>query len=174
MTSRHAQQLVQHIPRLRRYARALLKDTERAEDLVQETLTRALGKLNFWRRGSDMRAWLFSIMHNQHVNDCRRAQRRPDSLSLHEDRAQEPRAGSHAEQRAHLQDIELALQRLPEEQRAVLLLVSLEGLSYRQTAKVLGIKTGTVMSRLHRARERLRGWLNEVPEAPVQSIRSVK
>jgi RNA polymerase sigma-70 factor (ECF subfamily) len=104
MTNRHAQQLIQHIPRLRRYARALLKDTERAEDLLQETLARALGKLNFWRRGSDMRAWLFSIMHNQYVNDCRRAQRRPDSLPLQEERAQEPRANVRAEQRAHLRD----------------------------------------------------------------------
>jgi len=171
MMSQHAQQVVQHIPRLRRYARALLNDTECAEDLLQETLARALGKLNFWRRGSDMRAWLFTIMHNQYVNDCRRAQRRPDSLSLQEDRAQEPRASVRAEQRVHLQDIELGLQQLPEEQRAVLLLVSLEGLSYRQTAKVMGIKTGTVMSRLHRARERLRVWLDEVP---VHAIRSVK
>lgn len=174
MMNQHAQQVIQHIPRLRRYARALLKDTERAEDLLQETLTRALGKLSFWRRGSDMRAWLFSIMHNQFVNDCRRAQRRPDSLSLQDDGLQEPLGATRAEQRSHLQDIELGLLRLPEEQRAVLLLVSLEGLSYRQTAKVLGIKTGTVMSRLHRARERLRVWLNEVPETPVRSIRSVK
>jgi len=174
MTNRHAQLLIQHIPRLRRYARALLRDSERAEDLLQETLTRALGKLGFWHRGSDMRAWLFSIMHNQYVNDCRRANRRPDSFSLHEDRVQEPSASARAELHVNLRDIENCLQRLPEEQRAVLLLVSLEGLSYRQTAKVLDIKTGTVMSRLHRARERLREWLSEVPEAPVQSIRSVK
>lgn len=174
MMSQHAQQVIQHIPRLRRYARALLKDTERAEDLLQETLARALGRLNFWRRGSDMRAWLFTIMHNQYVNDCRRAQRRPDSRSLQEHGVQEPHAGARAEQRVHLRDIELGLQCLPEEQRAVLLLVGLEGLSYRQTAGVLGIKTGTVMSRLHRARERLRVWLNDTPEVSVSPIRSVK
>jgi len=166
--------VVQHIPRLRRYARALLRDSERAEDLLQETLARALGKLSFWRSGSDMRAWLFTIMHNQYVNDCRRAHNRPDALALPDDAIGEPGGGTSAELRARLHDIEFALQRLPDEQRTVLLLVSLEGLSYRQTAKVLGIKIGTVMSRLHRARGRLRGWLNEVPAAPVRPLRSVK
>ncbi len=174
MTAQQADQVAQHIPRLRRYARALLKDADCAEDLLQETLARALGKLHFWRRGSDMRAWLFSIMHNLYVNDCRRAQRRPDGPSLQTGGVLEPSAIARAEQNAQLHDISTALQRLPVEQRAVLLLVSLEGLSYRQTARVLGIRTGTVMSRLHRARERLRAWLNEIPETPVRSIRSLK
>jgi RNA polymerase sigma-70 factor (ECF subfamily) len=172
--NRHAHLVVRHIPRLRRYARALLGDADRAEDLVQETLARALGKLSFWRFGSDMRAWLFTLMHNQYVNDCRRTQRRPDVLPLDGAGVPEPRSGASAEQAVGLEDIEAGLMRLPEEQRAVLLLVGLEGLSYRQTAKVLGIETGTVMSRLHRARQRLRCWLNAVPEAPVTPIRRVK
>jgi RNA polymerase sigma-70 factor (ECF subfamily) len=166
--------VVQHIPRLRRYARALLNDADRAEDLVQETLARALGRLTLWRRGTDMRAWLFTIMHNQYVNDCRRAQKRPDALSLDEAGGAQAHANSSADQSVGLDDIATGLMRLPEDQRAVLLLVSLEGLSYQQTAKVLGIKLGTVMSRLHRARERMRAWLSAAPEVSGPRIRRVK
>ncbi len=172
--SQQEELIIQYIPRLRRYARALLNDAERAEDLVQETLMRALGSMALWRRGSDMRAWLFTIMHNQYVNDCRRAQKRPDAQSLDEAGALESHASSSADQFAGLDDIEVGLMRLPENQRAVLLLVSLEGLSYRQTAKVLGIRLGTVMSRLHRARERMRSWLYALPESPGPRIRRVK
>ena len=172
--SRHADEVVQHIPRLRRYALALLRDPDRAEDLVQETLARALGRINFWRAGSDMRAWLFTIMHNQFVNDCRREQKRPDTIALdhrHADTQTEPAAQSRAETDASLDDIQSALMRLPQTQRSVLLLVSLEGLSYAETARVLDIKPGTVMSRLHRARERLREWLNQAPPNPMQPNR---
>ena len=172
--SQYADQVVQYIPRLRRYARALLKDADRAEDLVQETLARALGKLHFWRRGSDMRAWLFTVMHNQFVNDCQRAQKRPDARSMEDNGVLEPASSSGAEQRAGLRDIENALMQLPEEQRAVLLLVSLEGFSYAETARVLRIKKGTVMSRLHRARERMRHLMSDVPASNVTTIRRVK
>lgn len=171
--SRQAEQLVEYIPRLRRYACALIRDRERAEDLLQDTLTRALDRLSLWRRGTDMRAWLFTIMHNLHVNALRRDGRRPDILSLQCDGVLEPRACGKADQQAGLDDIAAALQQLPEEQRAVVLLVSLEGLSYRQTAKVLGIKTGTVMSRLHRGRERLRLCLNGSQES-APGLRRVK
>jgi len=171
--SRQAQLMVEYIPRLRRYARALLQDPQQAEDLVQDTLARALDRLSLWRRGSDMRAWLFTIMHNQYMNDRRRAGRRPDTLSLHQEGVPEPCAVSRADQQAGLGDIETGLMLLPGDQRAVLLLVSLEGLSYRQTAKVLGIRTGTVMSRLHRGRERLRAWLNDTP-AQREGLRRVK
>ncbi len=164
--------IVQHIPRLRRYARALLHDVDRAEDLVQETLARALDRFHFWRRGSDLRAWLFTLMHNQFVNDCRRDGRRPVTWSL--DDGPDPAADADAASEAGLRDIGAALMRLPVEQRAVLLLVSLEGLSYKETARVLGIRPGTVMSRLHRARERLRDWLDEARDDPVQRLRSVK
>ncbi|VAW78125.1 RNA polymerase ECF-type sigma factor [hydrothermal vent metagenome] len=170
--SRSDQQILQHIPRLRRYARALLGDVERAEDLVQETLLRALGKLHFWRRGSDMRAWLFTIMHNQFANECRRARIRPD-VAVPGLAGTEPTGTDNAELRVSLRDIERALMLLPEEQRAVILLVSLEGLSYVEAARVLDIREGTLMSRLHRARGRLRGWLNETP-GTVKPLRSVK
>ncbi len=171
--SRQVEQLVEYIPRLRRYAYALIHDRERAEDLLQDTLTRALDRLSLWRCGTDMRAWLFTIMHNLHVNALRRDGRRPDTLSLQHDGVLEPRASARAEQQAGLDEIALALQQLPQEQRAVVLLVSLEGLSYRQTAKVLGIKTGTVMSRLHRGRERLRACLNGAQEG-APGLRRVK
>lgn len=170
----YQEQVVQHIPRLRRYARALLRDPDYAEDLVQETLARALGRLHAWRRGSDMRAWLFTIMHNLHVNACVRAAKRPDGLSLDEPGMAEPQGTLRAEQGADLYDIETALSALPAPQRAVLLLVSLEGLSYAETAKVLGIRKGTVMSRLHRAREALRSAMSLDDDAKVEPIRRVK
>ncbi len=168
---RRDEQVLQHIPRLRRYARALLGDSDRAEDLVQETLARALGKLHFWRRGSDMRAWLFTIMHNQFANDCRRARIRPDVVPL-DDMTSEPVGVDNASLHTGFRDIERALMQLSEDQRAALLLVSLEGLSYAESARVLGIRPGTLMSRLHRARERLRDYLNDAPEK-VSPIRSV-
>lgn len=169
---RRDEQVLQHIPRLRRYAYALLGDSDRAEDLVQETLARALGRLHFWRRGSDMRAWLFTIMHHQFANDYRRAQKRPDVVAL-DDTCREAVAVDTAELHAGLHDIEQALMQLPEDQRAALLLVSLEGLSYAESARVLGIRPGTLMSRLHRAREKLRTALSHTP-GKVRQIRSVK
>jgi RNA polymerase sigma-70 factor (ECF subfamily) len=170
----HQQQVVQHIPRLRRYARALLNNADVAEDLVQETLARALGKLHAWRRGSDMRAWLFAIMHNLHVNANVRAGKRPDAQSLDDGLIEALPGTGYAEQQAQLQDIEMALTRLPELQRAVILLVSLEGLSYAETARVLGVKQGTVMSRLHRARENLRSIMQLDADTQVKPMRRVK
>lgn len=169
-----AQLVVEYIPRLRRYARALLRDPQQAEDLVQDTLARALDRLSLWRHGSDMRAWLFTIMHNQYVNECRRVSRQPDTLSLYQEGVPEPCAAGLADQQVGLDDIETGLMLLPEDQRAVLLLVSLEGLTYRQTAKVLGVRTGTVMSRLHRGRERLHAWLNDAPATRETGLRRVK
>jgi len=157
--TRHAKQVIAHIPRLRRYARALLRDSDRAEDLVQETLARALGRIQFWRVGSNLRAWLFSIMHNQYVNDCRRTSRQPDLIGLDQAGA-EPAEPLGADSMARLDDVANALMQLPHQQRTTLLLVALEGLSYAETARVLGVQTGTVMSRLHRARERLRNLLD--------------
>ncbi len=171
--SRLAVRIVPYIPRLRRYARALTGDAEQAEDLVQETLARALGRLHLWRRDSNLRAWLFSIMHNLFINDCRRQSNRPDGQRLDE-RAPPSLAASSAETQAVFHDVEQALQQLSEEQRAVVLLVSLEGLSYDETARVLGIRKGTVMSRLHRARERLRHSLLASPAGNIESIRSMK
>jgi RNA polymerase sigma-70 factor, ECF subfamily len=142
-----------HIPRLRRYARALTGDRNAADDLVQDTLERALSRFHLWRQGSDLRAWLFTIMHNLYVNQIRSRMRHPheplDESAADELRSREPDWGT-------LRDIEEALGRLPGEQRAVLLLVGLEQFSYEEAARVLDIPLGTVMSRLSRGRERLR------------------
>ena len=148
-------EIVAHIPRLRRYARALAGDSYRADDLVQDTLERALTKFYLWRHGSDLRAWLFTIMHNVFINQLR-ARR---ELAL--DEAVEGGLQSAPQSDPlELRDLDAALRRLPVEQREVLLLVGLEQLSYAEVSKALGIPVGTVMSRLSRGRERLRAVMS--------------
>ena len=149
-------QIIEHIPGLRRYARALIGDGWAADDLVQDTLERACGQWRLWRAGTDLRAWLFTLMHNLFANQARSASRRVSAgLRVDLDDVE-------GELRAPDTGVELALDlqhcllRLPDEQRAVLLLVSLEDLSYEEVSKVLSIPVGTVMSRLSRARSRLR------------------
>jgi RNA polymerase sigma-70 factor (ECF subfamily) len=144
----------QHIPRLRRYARALKGERAAADDLVQDTLERALSRFHLWRRGSDLRAWLFTIMHNIHVNQARSRVRRQHEALETEPAAESVRAPE--PDWLELRDLDGALARLPDEQRAVLLLVGLEQFTYEEAARVLGIPIGTVMSRLSRGRERLR------------------
>jgi RNA polymerase sigma-70 factor (ECF subfamily) len=150
-------QFLQHIPRLRRYARALTGDRSRADDLVQDTLERALVKLHLWHPGSDLRAWLFTIMHNVHINQLR-AHAGAVSASL-DDEAMQLAAQPVQPDMLELRDLQGMLLRLPDEQREVLLMVGLEQLTYGETAAALGIPIGTVMSRLSRARERLRSLL---------------
>jgi RNA polymerase sigma-70 factor, ECF subfamily len=147
-----AQSLIELIPRLRRYARALVGERAAADDLVQDTLERAWSKLHLYRRGTDLRAWLFTVMHNVHVNRLRAA-RPMDPLE-----EEMPELAQRATQGDALmvRDLERAVAALPVPQRQVLLLVALEDLSYEETARVLEIPIGTVMSRLARAREKLR------------------
>ena len=145
------------IPRLRRYARALTGDRGAADDLVQDTLERAWNKLHLWRQGSDLRAWLFTIMHNVHVNQVR-SRMAGSTVPLDEDTAEAPVRPTQSDM-LEVRDIDTALRRLSVEQREVLLLVALERMSYDEAARALGIPIGTVMSRLARARERLRGLL---------------
>jgi len=142
----------EHIPRLRRYALALLRDRVRADDLVQDTLERALRKFTLFRSGSDLRAWLFTVMHNVHVNQVRSSARRAMEVEFEESDA----TVSSIDDATAVRDLVGALDRLPDEQREIVLLVGLEHLSYEQTARVTGVPIGTVMSRLSRARERLR------------------
>ena len=153
------QAIVDLIPRLRRYARALVGDRFAADDLVQDTLERAWVKFHLYRGGTDLRAWLFTVMHNVHVNRVR-AQRPTDVLT-----DDLPELAQRAAQGDSLmvRDMDRALARLSEEQREVLLLVALEDMSYEETARALGIPIGTVMSRLSRARERLRTTMLEIP-----------
>lgn len=147
--------LIALIPRLRRYARALVGERAAADDLVQDTLERAWSKLHLYRHGTDLRAWLFTVMHNVHVNQVRAA--RP-TAALDEGM---PELAQRAVQGDALlvRDLERAIAALPAAQREVLLLVALEDMSYEETARVLGIPIGTVMSRLARAREKVRALM---------------
>jgi RNA polymerase sigma-70 factor (ECF subfamily) len=139
-----------------------------ADDLVQDTLERAWAKLHLYRRGTDLRAWLFTVMHNVHVNRVR-ATRPVDPL---EDEMPElAQRGTQADALL-VRDLDRAIARLPADQRAVLLLVTLEEMSYEEVARTLGIPIGTVMSRLSRAREKLRAMmLGEPPSAKLKLVK---
>src|SRR5262249_28127856 len=150
--------LIDHVPRLRRYARALIHNRELADDLVQDTLERALGHTDQYRPGADPRAWLFAIMHNVHANHARRASARATHVSMDDETiGDDALAMPDAQTRAlEVRDLGAALAGMPAEQREVVLLVGLEDLSYAEVAQALDIPLGTVMSRLSRGRERLR------------------
>ena len=142
------------IPALRRYARALTRNTDTADDLVQDTLVRALRSEHLFH-GGDVRSWLYTILTNLNRNRLRSLSRRP-VLSPIEDNDAPDLAGPEAGGR----DIERALATLVEDQRHALLLVVLEGLSYREVAEVQGVPIGTVMSRLARARVQIKNYLD--------------
>jgi RNA polymerase sigma-70 factor (ECF subfamily) len=151
------------IPRLRRYARALARNTVAADDLVQDCLARALEKLHLWQEGTDLRAWLFTILHNQYVNQVRRAIREGAVIGLSENEPTLTHA-PHQGKRLELRDLERAVARLPHEQRWVVLLVGLEGMHYEEVAAILDVPVGTVRSRLSRGREALRRLMGIVPD----------
>jgi RNA polymerase sigma-70 factor, ECF subfamily len=153
--SNFARLLQSEIPRLRRYARALTRDAARADDLVQSCLVRAIAKEHLWEPGTDLRAWLFTILHNQNVNEVRRSVREGVAVAV-EDVAPVLTAPPRASACLQLRDLERAITLLPEEQRQVILLVGLEGMRYEEVAAVLDIPIGTVRSRLSRGREMLR------------------
>jgi RNA polymerase sigma-70 factor (ECF subfamily) len=159
------------IPRLRRYARALTRDVVSADDLVQDTLTRALGKLHLWQEGSDLRAWLFTILHNQYVNHIRRAVREGAAVVLNETEPMLSRAPQQG-RRLELRDLERAIAQLPEEQRSVILLVGLEGMRYEEVAVILDVPVGTIRSRLSRGREALRRLTGAVPDEKAEAVMS--
>jgi RNA polymerase sigma-70 factor (ECF subfamily) len=147
--------LESEIPRLRRYARALTRSTAKADDLVQSSLVRALEKQHLWQPGSNLRAWLFTILHNQHVNDVRHSLRQ-GSFGPVEDAEPVWRVEPVVDASLQLRDLQRGINTLSHEQREVLLLVGLEGMRYEQVATILGIPVGTVRSRLSRARTTLR------------------
>lgn len=157
------EQTLSVIPRLRRYARALTGDTLQADDLVQDTLERALNKRHLWRQGSDLRAWMFTIMHNVFVNQVR-SRHTDDTVALDAE-AYNVASRTSPIDLLEIGDIDAAIRLLPGEQREVLMLVALEQMSYAETAQTLGIPVGTVMSRLYRARERVRVLLGGEPAA---------
>jgi RNA polymerase sigma-70 factor, ECF subfamily len=160
-------ELVQdEIPRLRRYARALTRDAARADDLVQSCLVRAIAKQHLWEPGTDLRAWLFTILHNQNVNDVRRSVREGVTVPVEGVSpvlVMMPRVSGSLQ----LRDLERVIKLLPEEQRQVILLVGLEGMRYEQVAAVLDIPIGTVRSRLSRGREMLRRLMDMKEDAQI-------
>jgi RNA polymerase sigma-70 factor (ECF subfamily) len=169
-------EMMTHLPKLRRYARSLTRDYNNAEDLTQAAITRCFTKIHLFQRNTDLRAWMFTIMHNEYVNYVRRETKatlvpldatvregvgrpgrghnaRPFNTgvvrgSLHSAPNQIPVLG--------LRDMERALNKLPVEQRSVIMLVAVEGLAYEEVAVILDIPVGTVRSRLSRGRDRLR------------------
>ena len=161
--SEFRQQIEATIPALRRYARALTRDAETADDIVQDTLVRALRSEHLFH-GGDTRAWLYTILTNLNKNRRRSLARRPQLMPLRDDNPDA--SGTEAEGR----DIARALVTLVEEQRSVLLLVMLEGLSYREVADIQGVPIGTVMSRLARARAHVKAAL----EGERPALRRVK
>jgi RNA polymerase sigma-70 factor (ECF subfamily) len=153
--------ILAEIPRLRRYARALLRDREAADDLVQDSLERALSRLDNWRSGDSPQRWLFTIMHNLFIDQKRRVVRRQEVLPLSQDVADSIVSPPTQFESVVSREVFEALQAIVPERREALLLVAVEGLTYAEAAVVLGIPTGTVMSRIARAREELRASLDD-------------
>ena len=158
------------IPGLRRYAWALLRDSEAADDLVQDTLERAISRWHLRRRDCDLRAWLFAIERNLFLSGIRQRNRRGPHLGSE---ALDDLPSSDSPQDAALgaRDVLASLDLLPEDQRSVLLLVTVEGLSYEDTARALDVPVGTVMSRLSRAREKLRGYMETGRTAVLRRVK---
>jgi RNA polymerase sigma-70 factor (ECF subfamily) len=159
--------LEQQIPRLRRYARALTRNRDRADDLVQDVLSRALEKEQFWQPGTNLGAWLFTIMHNQNVNNVRRDVRVSATFDIELISTTLPATTDPSASRKMV-ELDRALARLPLGQRQVILLVGLEGMSYEETSGILGIPVGTVRSRLSRGRDTLRELL-DMEERPANA-----
>ena len=147
-----------HIESLRRYALVLARDRDQAEDLVQETLTKAIAKADSWQPGTALRSWLFRILHNTHVSQLRRARVRSDAAPDLPEPVTPESQHSHVELRQVLD----ALQRLPDAQRAPIVMVALEDMSYAEAARSLDVPLGTFMSRLGRGREALRKLVGDI------------
>src|ERR1700747_2228960 len=147
--------LEEEIPRLRRYAFALTRNMCRADDLVQDTLVRAIAKQRCWQWGTNLRAWLFILMHNQNVNGVRRSAREGMAVEF-DDTWPSPTAATDPAAGLSLRDLDRALARIPQERRQVILLIGLGAVSYKETARILDVPSGTIRSRLSRGRESLR------------------
>jgi RNA polymerase sigma-70 factor, ECF subfamily len=152
--------LEKEIPRLRRYARALTRNESRADDLVQDTLVRAIAHQHRWQCGTNLRAWLFTIMHNQNVNVVRRSVREGSAAEVVDDTWPFLMAPTDPTGALSLRDLDRALARISEEQRQVILLIGLEGTSYDEAATILDVPIGTIRSRLSRGRVALRNLMD--------------
>jgi RNA polymerase sigma-70 factor (ECF subfamily) len=154
-TPQDALAIEQHIPALRRYARALVRDGDRADDLVQDCLERGIARIDQFRPGTNLRTWLFTILHNLHCDNLRRQNRRGVHVPI-DDWMETAQTGAEQPRAMHLRDFRRALRGLPASDRQILLLIGVEGFTYEEAAEVLGVAIGTVKSRLFRARDRLK------------------
>lgn len=162
--------LIELIPRLRRYAWALVGNKEAADELVQDTLTRAIAKKRLWHRERKLRPWLFTIMHNIYVNDVIKHSRKSAMEIDDQDLSHHPAVDS-TESSAEFSQVCAAIAQLPEEQRQIVLLVGLEQHSYDEVAKILNLPVGTVTSRLARGRARLRTAIEGKPSINLKRIK---
>lgn len=154
--------ILAEIPRLRRYARALHRDRDAADDLVQDCLERALLRLDNWRTGESPRRWLFTIMHHLFVDQVRKTKRRAEVVMLTLEDSEALASPSEQHENVASREIMDALQAISPDRRAALLMVGVEGFSYAEAATMLGVPAGTLMSRIARGREELRGLLEDV------------
>ncbi|MCW5745556.1 MAG: sigma-70 family RNA polymerase sigma factor [Alphaproteobacteria bacterium] len=159
-----AEQLPQHLPALRRYARALTGNVAAADDLVQDCAERALSRAHLWRQPGNMRAWLFTILHNINANNRRRAAAGPRLAAIED--VPEPSWPADQLERLMANRTLAALRQLSDDHREVLILVAIEGMAYAEAAEVLGVAIGTIMSRLSRARDQLRRLTGEGTDEP--------
>lgn len=164
-------ELTGEIPYLRRFARALTGDQGHADDLVQDCLERALVKSHLYDPARPLRAWLFAVLRNIHVSGLRRTQRARIAKTVDELAAGEDRVEPGQEHRLALLQVSAALDRLPDVQREVILLVVLEDMSYREVAEITGVPVGTVMSRLSRGRSQLRTMIGEPAHSHLRRIK---
>jgi RNA polymerase sigma-70 factor (ECF subfamily) len=153
--------ILAEIPRLRRYARALFRQRDKADDLVQDTLARALERIDNWRTGESPRRWLFTIMHHLFVDQVRKTSRRGEQALLSLDSNEAQAAPATQFDNVAALDVVDALQAISPDRRAALLIVGVEGFSYAEAANILGIPAGTLMSRIARGREDLRALLDD-------------
>jgi RNA polymerase sigma-70 factor, ECF subfamily len=151
-----------NLPNLRRYARSLTHDAAAADDLVQECIARVLAKLHLWRPGTDLRAWLFTILHNQYVSQLRRAAREGTIIEWSDGAAALTCAPQQFE-RLELRDLERAIMSLSEENRTAVLLLGLTPANYREIASAYDVPVGTIRSRLSRGRTALRKLMGIAP-----------
>jgi len=159
-----------HIPSLRRYARALTRDADHADDLVQDCIERAIRKRGLWSPTGPLRAWLFRILLNLYRNELRTIRRKGGEVPL-ADLVVEPAVPAPQPGRIALAEIARAVEKLPLEQREALLLVALEGVSYQEAAGIIGIPTGTLMSRLGRARAALKTMTGATDEPRLRTVK---
>ncbi|RWN30675.1 MAG: RNA polymerase sigma factor [Mesorhizobium sp.] len=149
------------IPRLRRYARSLLRDRDAADDLVQDCLERSLVRLDNWQTGESPRRWLFTIMHHLFIDQMRKVNRRGEAAMLPLEAGEAVAQPAEQVESIASREIVDALQAISPDRRAALVMVAIEGFSYAEAANILGVPAGTLMSRIARGREELRGLLDD-------------